>query len=290
MLRNYVTVFLICGPCEGTLWGVIMRKLALLELVFVLAVPVGAQATIIAADGFDYVAGTLGGKGSAADPGWSGPWSGNVAVKDGGNLSYTDTEGNQLVTAGKGVQTTPSSAVFSYREFQAPLPITAPQDVYLSFLMDNYNVGNLWSGISLYHDSTELFFMGKPGNTPHVGVEVPGGSLMVSNDSFSDPLFFVIVLQLVSNGTETQALFFLNPGLDSTLGLDSYIGNTSWSATTINRIRIAGETGVMFDELRIGTTYSDVSPFVSKTAVPEPATIFLLGCGLAGLAGIRKKF
>ena len=265
-----------------------MRRLAFLAFAFQMAAwPVGVQGTPIALDSFDYVAGTLGGKGSATDPGWSGSWTGNAAVRGGGSLAYTDTQGNQLVTAGNRVQTAPDT-VFSYRALEGPLLTTNRRQVYLSFLMDDYDVGNRWSGISLYHGNTELFFMGKPGNTPDVGVEVPGGSLIVSHDSFSDPLLFVVVLQLVNNATAAQALFFLNPDLDAPMpNTSAFVGLTNWSDYTIDRIRIAGETGVVFDELRMGTTYGDVVPFT--TPVPEPTTLFLLGSGLFVLIALRRN-
>lgn len=249
-------------------------------LVFALAgLPVCAHATTIAEDPFDYTAGSLAGNGSVADPGWAGAWSGDVAVTGAGSLSYSDSSGNQLVTSGNAVQTAPGT-VFSYRSLSAPLP-TEASDVYISFLMDGYSdVGSKWSGISIYLDNTELFFMGKPGNTNDVGVQVPGQAPILASGSFSDPLFFTIIFQLVTNGTETQALFFINSDLDVPMA-NGFVGNTFWSGATMNRIRIAGETGIVFDELRIGTTFADVSPY---TVAPEPGAILLLGCGLASLA------
>ena len=44
-----------------------------------------------------------------------------------------------------------------------------------------------------------------------------------------------------------------------------------------------------FDEIRWGDTFSDVTPFLSTSTVPEPASLGLLGMALAAVAGIGRR-
>ncbi|MDH5386119.1 MAG: hypothetical protein OEY18_15575, partial [Candidatus Aminicenantes bacterium] len=133
-------------------------RLAVFAIAFAMgALPALAQSTPIAEDSFSYPAGPLGGNGSSTDPGWLGVWDGYVSVLSGDSLAYIDSGGKRLVTAGSRVR----APGFSYRYLEAPLENSIYSEIWISFVIDSFDVGIQWAGISLYNYGQELLFMGK---------------------------------------------------------------------------------------------------------------------------------
>lgn len=87
------------------------------------------------------------------------------------------------------------------------------------------------------------------------------------------------------NGSQIGGAFFANP--------DSSIAGTtlsvSSSATDIAYVEFYGVGGGQNSVLWDNFSFNEEVGSNNQSPVPEPATIFFLGAGLAGLAGIRKK-
>ena len=247
----------------------LMWRLAAFAIAFSMGVlPALAQETPIAEDSFDYLAGNLGGKGSATDHGWLGPWDGDVHVLDIGSLSYTDTGGKQLITAGNRVE----AASTSYRYLETALQNSTFSEVWISFVIDDFNGwDNQWAGISLYNYGQELLFMGKLGSIDNIGVqewEAPYNRRFPASETLSGPVFFVVRLRFLESSTEWT--YWLNPDLDETPPDSEAEASDSHNfMSSVNRIRIAGIVQVDFDELRIGTDYSSVAPYLKPVLPAE---------------------
>lgn len=104
------------------------------------------------------------------------------------------------------------------------------------------------------------------------------------------------------NGT-TYTAYGAGSSIIASGGLDSgatsgYVGGITgaypyepWSAMLVNLSGDSGITSIVFDNATRGNNNWEYAVGeVTFSSVPEPATMLLLGLGLVGLAGVRRKF
>lgn len=204
---------------------------------------------LIAYDPFDQATGTL--SGTAGSGTWQGSslWSGDGSVV-GGSLSYLnlETDGNHAEVVGQ-----------SFRALDTTLG-GAGSDIWVSYLVtapgDNV-------GISFFLGGSEQNFMGRPGN--QWGITNP--NVQASGDA-GGPHMIVVHL----DGINGQATVWLDPALGGATPTGGLIGTGAYTPFTFDTVRLgsfSGWTG-SFDELRVGTTWADVSP------VPEPSSLSMV--------------
>lgn len=138
-----------------------LLPLAILSVAF-LATP-KADANLIAYEGFDYTAGSLDNLNGGS--GWDGAWgTGNWTVSANG-LSYTDSQGNSLVTSGGSVTTTANTNNWvHFRELSTDSQNLMDNDsvFWMSFLIESRSEDPRGTyGISLYDGGNEEILLGR---------------------------------------------------------------------------------------------------------------------------------
>lgn len=260
--------------------------------------------TLFAADSFDYPTGQLGDGGGAADNdgglGWQGPWFGAEQVTAPG-LQYQDADGMQLVTSGNAGQSIPASADawrhFDLRE-DSPADLAGVIDpdsgkigrdgssVWFGFLAEYVDGEDTWGGFSLFDGTTEKFLLGKSSSSTEWFFSAKDGS--AQNQDFDVDMTDGETALLVGridfvDGAGDRITAWLNPDLSGAPDDGDGLTYLWTSEFEFNRIRLAGNATISFDEIRFGTRFSDIS------GVPEPASALLLVLGLVSLLRVRRR-
>lgn len=126
------------------------------------------------------------------------------------------------------------------------------------FVVGRYTINgtvNLGGGSPTTDDTAQIWI-----NPTSLGGVEPGGALVAVNNRADIPTN-------VTDGNRTVQSFYLRQSQSaaSTLATNSAV------------------TSLVIDELRIGTTYADVTP------VPEPGGVVLAMLGAAGIAAVRRR-
>lgn len=272
-----------------------------------------AHAFLLAYEGFDYTPGSdLTGQNGGF--GWTTPWGvnssgvtvagntpGDVAVAN--SLTYIDSANRMLFTSGgAGFYSGVGGTSSPFRDFTG-MGGEAGTTLWVSFLAQRAgpttnNTGTPFNpypraaNVSLFENNSERLAIGTgSGAVSNMVSLLPAGStgnIRQSNDDFALVSLAVVRIDYGADNNDT-AYLWVNP----TLGLnneplisiaDAVTNNFNFN---FNRIRpFAGNTDVnnsrpyaelYVDELRIGTTWQDVTPFI--TVIPEPSVASLAVIG-----------
>ncbi len=260
-----------------------------------------AHAQLLAYEPFNYAVGSSLAGQTPASPGggFTGAWTvpGGTATMNSGSLIASSSYGGyatsapSLATTGNSVAVTGGGPNTANINLASPITATAASPIWYSFLL---NPTQQWSVLTLAASNVSF---GSFNGTWGIGIigssvgQVTGGTATSGTD-------YLVVLEdqgpTTTGGKDTLSLWVdPNPGATtpSELGVANgtpILTDPNLTVGTVTQLQLAtGQSGV-FDELRIGTSYADVTP-VTLTSVPDPATLSLFAIGGLGLIALRHR-
>ena len=287
-----------------------MLRLTMLALTAAVGLGLAAESARAALvyEGFDYAPGSNALNGKTGGNGFAGAWGNQNANILIGGFSYTDTNGNQLVTGGHRAfmdavdptQTAPpaTGAAISPIRNIAPIP-GAPTTIYLSFLGRQSAGTDRDVSVSLFAATNGTFGTQERLSVGHGNGFTTWGAYATAvgtqgahtTSPATNLAFLVARVDLNENGAKERIRLYVNPVLGAepaVADVDFNTFNILDSFAELNRIRMraGGSTATQTashleaDELRVDLTYAGVTPMVPE---PASATVVLLGAGLLTL-------
>ena len=244
-----------------------------------------AHAALIATEQFSYTAGAIAGKNGGS--GFTSVWRG------GGTVDAVGQTYPGLATDGGGYVSDGNNGA-NFRDLGSTYGADGTT-IFVSLLISaqpGFSTENPdYAGFSFFDGgdarANERFYLGQTFRQGVYGFVRDGDSDNLSSASVS-PASSLLVLEINFLAGPDNVSLYINP----TTGLAAPDGTpTIASVTSFNFDRIRIQSGFnaapfKFDEIRIGTTYADVSP----VPVPEPTSMILLGfSGAAFLARRRGR-
>ncbi len=247
-------------------------------------------------EGFDFAGPAL--AGNASGTGWftGSTWS----VSSGGfNVGSGSLDAGDLATAGNHVVSTTNGANIAARRMASAAPSSG--EFWASIVVDANGLGG---GLTFNNAATGQLnlFSDTFATRARVGFGINGANFFYKLDGASGAPINVSVAGATNAPTLLVAKFDVTNGLFSmwanpTLGGANPTGGTSVAsnvaftrsgATFAGDVSFAGLSanwgGVQLDEVRLGTSFADVTP------IPEPSTYAALaGLGVLGLAAVRRR-
>ena len=295
-------------------------QVALLALC--LAAPVTLPAELFVYEGFDYPIAPDGLAAQNGGIGFNTAW--DDVANDGeilaAGLSYTDGGGRILQTSGNMARMDGSTVGTSvnFRGIDAS-QYAGANVLYFSFLGQKIPSGlgtpldSRAVNLAIFSGTSERVSVGHGTNTPAGGFngEYRWGFFTNGNGNngqvgdttnahysqfnIQSSAFIVLKIELNANGVNERMSLYVNPSLDAEPAVPSAIVIDTRDVATVmsdlNRFRPFGGNqnangaGILnLDELRVGSTYADVTPFI-----PEPGCATLAACAALGLLGRRRR-
>jgi hypothetical protein len=260
----------------------------------VLAGPRPVLAGSIVYEGFDYDVGAKLNT-QAGGTGWGAAWTGatGVTIAKGSLMDPTGT----LATLGNSAQTPDGATSLINRDVASNAAFNPPADFWVSFLLQPTSaVGGGQNGglglLVLGGSSGTSLAIGKDGSTLDyslLGLSIMGGQGGAKagtnvNATQNTTVFLVTHVVIPASGNSTATLYVdPTPGKDAPMGFSGMATKNDVSFIgTLGVVGLQTGTGWKFDEIRIGTTFADVTPKAAGT--PEPSTFTMLAT--AGVFGM----
>ncbi len=155
--------------------------------------------------------------------------------------------------------------------------------LYISYMFTSNEVKDKL-GLEFYRDGSRAWYMGRNGSDPIVGTS-SGASTVTKEGDFgtvaknTNDLYVLKIDFLAGNDKITGWLTPIAGDPAPTPAFtDVSVADFSFDAVSLWN-NAGGSHFLKFDEIRIGTTYADVTSTTQVPLIPEPASLALLGLG-----------